>query len=84
MDRAKFFTALEALLELDPAALTGDELLTDLAGWDSMAVVGFIAMVDETFGLIVPANQLMQCRTTGDLAKTVELCQSGGSGKQIR
>ena len=77
MDRSKFFTAVEGLLELDPGTLTGEELLTDLPGWDSMAVVGFIAMVDETFGVIVPASQLMQCKTTADLAKTVEDCTSG-------
>lgn len=71
MDDSKVFTALEELLELDAGTITGGERLVDLPGWDSMAVVGFIAMVDETFGVIVPASRLPECKTTNDLATLV-------------
>jgi len=71
MDHSKCFAALEGLLELDPGTVKGEERLTDLPGWDSLAVVGFIAMVDETFGVVVPASRLMQCKTTADLAQLV-------------
>jgi acyl carrier protein len=76
LDRSKFYNALEDLLELDPGTVKGDESLVDLAGWDSMAMVGFIAMVDETYGIIVSANRLIQCKTAADLAKLVEDSQS--------
>ena len=68
MDRSELYAALEGLLECDPGTIQGGESLDDLPGWDSMAVVGFIAMVDEKFGVIVPADRLVQCKTTADLA----------------
>jgi acyl carrier protein len=76
MDRARLSTALEDLLELEPRTVKSENLLADLPGWDSMAVVGCIAMIDETFGVIVPASRLMQCKTVGDLAELVEHCES--------
>jgi acyl carrier protein len=76
MDRSRLFTALDGLLELEPGTARGEAVLADLPGWDSMAVVGVIAMIDETFTVIVPANRLMQCKTADDLAALVADCES--------
>jgi acyl carrier protein len=81
MECSRLYTALEGLLELAPGTITGTELIADLPGWDSMAVVGFIAMVDETFGVIVPASRLLQCKTTAELAELVGSCSPGTSAE---
>ncbi len=71
MDGSKVLTALEDLLELDSGSIGGEEQLVDLPGWDSITVVGFIAMAYETFGVTVPPNRLMESQTTADLARLV-------------
>ncbi len=71
MEGSKVLAALEDLLELDAGSIGGTEQLVDLPGWDSITVVGFIAMAYETFGVTVPPNRLMQSQTTADLAKLV-------------
>jgi acyl carrier protein len=76
MECSQLYRALEELLELTPGTVTGAELVADLPGWDSMAIVGFIAMVDEMFGVIVPASRLLQCKTTAELAELVRSCSS--------
>ena len=51
MDRKEFLLALDEMLELDPGTLTGDETLESLEAWDSLAVISFIALVDEKTGV---------------------------------
>jgi len=52
---------------LDPGTLKGDEPLTRLSRWDSLAIMGFIAILDERFALIIPASKITACRTVADL-----------------
>ncbi len=59
--------ALDDLLELDPGTLTGSEELKDIETWDSLTVMGFIAMADEDFEVMVPPAQLSKCKTVADL-----------------
>jgi acyl carrier protein len=72
MNDSRLFAAMDELLELDVGSVKRDVLLSDLPEWDSMAVVGFIAMVDEKFGIVLSANRLRECKTTTDLAQLVE------------
>ncbi|HUY87474.1 MAG TPA: acyl carrier protein [Pirellulales bacterium] len=65
--KAEFLNKLEAILELDEAALTGEEELAGLPSWDSLTLMGFIAMVDETFGARFSGKQIMACKTVDDL-----------------
>lgn len=64
--------SLDDLLELDSGTLTGSEELKDIEAWDSLAVMGFIAMVDEEFDVMVPPSQLSKCKTVADLIALVE------------
>jgi acyl carrier protein len=64
--------SLDDLLELDPGTLKGSEELKDIEAWDSLAVMGFIAMVDEEFDVMVPPAQLSKCKTVADLISLVE------------
>jgi acyl carrier protein len=64
----EFYRKLDELLELHTGTLTGREPLNSLEEWDSLAVVGFIAMVDRTYGVIISPTSIVACRTVDDLA----------------
>lgn len=66
MERSEFLRLLDSLLELEPGALTGSEELQD-HGWDSLAALGFIALVEEQFGVIVSPDALIKSKTVDDL-----------------
>ena len=62
-----FYALLDDMLELDPATITGEERLKDLESWDSLAVISFIALVDEHFGVLVETDKLVAAETTAEL-----------------
>ncbi|HZH27279.1 MAG TPA: phosphopantetheine-binding protein [Azospirillaceae bacterium] len=72
MTKTEFLAALDELLELDPGTLTGTEQLDDLDNWDSLAVVSFIALVDERLGLVVAGDALSKAKTVADLLALVD------------
>jgi acyl carrier protein len=67
MTKKEFLHALEEVIVADKDSLRGDESLTDLAGWDSMATVSFIAMADERLETLVEPVKLAACKTVSDL-----------------
>ncbi|NYZ15434.1 acyl carrier protein [Azospirillum sp. RWY-5-1] len=67
MDTKDFLLALDEMLELDPGTLTGTEELESLDNWDSLAVISFIALVDEKLGLVVEGEKLAKAKTVADL-----------------
>jgi len=67
MDRKDFLLALDEMLELDPGTLTGPEELESLDSWDSLAVISFIALVDEKSGVVVEGEKLAKAKTVADL-----------------
>ena len=68
MDRDQFLVRMDELLELPSGSLKGPEQLEDLEGWDSLAVLSFIAMMDETYGVTVATKQIVACKTVDELA----------------
>jgi len=72
MDKQKFLLLLDDLFEEDPNTLTGDEPLAELEIWDSLTALGYIALVDEEFNIILSGNDIEQCTTVNDLVKLVE------------
>jgi len=67
MDAKEFLLALDEMLELDAGTLTGGETLESLDDWDSLAVISFIAMVDEKLNLVVEGAKLAEAKTVADL-----------------
>jgi len=68
MTKKEFLALLEEILEETPGTLTGPESLEkDVKGWDSLAVLSFIAMADEHFGVALSSNRLANCKTVNDL-----------------
>ena len=71
MNKSQFLKLLDELLEQEPGTLRGDEPLVGLPRWDSLAVIGFIALLDEHFGISVPAAKINSCSSVADLAAIV-------------
>ena len=67
MIRSEFLNLIEELVELDPGALRGSERLAEI-DMNSLAVIGFIALVDERFGVSIPPRKIANCSTVDDLA----------------
>jgi Phosphopantetheine attachment site. len=67
MTKAEFYSEFELLLEQEPGSIQGTESLGDLSGWDSMAVLAFIAFVDSKLGETVQPAALIACHTVQDL-----------------
>jgi acyl carrier protein len=72
MNPAEFYRNLEESLDLEPGTLKGGEVLTKLGAWDSMSVVGFIAMADEKYRATIPPNRIPESPTVEDLAGLVQ------------
>jgi acyl carrier protein len=74
MDRLQFLEMLDELLELEPGTLKGDEALDSLENWNSLAVIGYMALVNDHFGVIVAPKQIAACTTIDQL---IALPQAG-------
>jgi acyl carrier protein len=68
MTRQEFLSAMDNLLELPAGTLTGDENLDDVEGWNSLAMVEYIALADSNGAKVAP-RQIRECETIGDLAR---------------
>jgi acyl carrier protein len=62
-----FLRNLEELLHLPGGSLKGEEQLRSLEAWDSMAIVEFMAMVDEKYSVTLSPAQFRRCSRTADL-----------------
>lgn len=67
MDRQTFLQHLDELLDLPLGTLKGPERIESLENWNSMAVVGYIAMVDEHFNYSISPRQFANCNNVNDL-----------------
>ena len=71
MTRDDFLKEIETILEASPGTLTGTEELSSLEMWDSLAVLSFIALVDDEFEINVPGKTVNGCKTVNDLIQIV-------------
>ncbi len=67
MQASEFYALLDEMLELDPGTITGTERLEDLENWDSLAVISFIALVDEHFNRLIETDKLVAAETVAAL-----------------
>ena len=73
MDRKQFVGKMEELLEQPSGSMTGDEKLEDLEGWDSMALIRFMALADEQCDRKPTPPEVGRCETVNDLYRLVNL-----------
>jgi acyl carrier protein len=67
MNKTMFYERLEEIMNLKKGTIRGDEQLDKLRNWDSVALMTFIAFVDEEFSIRVTGKQVIKCQTIGDL-----------------
>lgn len=71
MTKAEFMPSLESTVNAAPGSLEGGEVLASLPGWDSLAVVMFLAAMDKNHGVSVAPRAVAGCRTVDDLYRAV-------------
>jgi acyl carrier protein len=76
LDRETLRLRLAHVLEVPPAELTDDFLLTG-DRWDSLAILGTIALLDEELGLSLPADELAAHRSVGELLESIARAAAG-------
>ena len=67
MTKQEFLRELEEVLEADAGSLAGDESLSGMPAWDSLAVMAFIAMVNEKLDVNLSAARLAEAKNISDL-----------------
>jgi acyl carrier protein len=71
MEKAEFLSNLEDLIEAEPGSLSAASVLAETPGWDSMAIMGFIAFADESLGSAPAPKAIKACQTVADLMALV-------------
>lgn len=69
MNHSEFLRHLDGVIEAAPGTLKGDEILAELSAWDSLAVLSFIAMVDDKFKVQLSGKDIAACQSLADLAR---------------
>lgn len=67
MNQPEFIRAFEEILELSPGTLADGSKLADLEGWDSVAMVTLMSVVDEKCGVQLSPRKIASCVTVQDL-----------------
>jgi acyl carrier protein len=67
MKRSEFLSLLEEVVEAGPGTISGSETVARLEGWNSLAVISFMALADERLGVTLQPRQISGCKTVADL-----------------
>jgi len=67
MTKREFLSLFEEILEAPTGTLNGNELLPGMQGWDSLAVVSLIAVVDERLGITLSPKDIAKAASVADL-----------------
>ena len=65
--KADFLRQLDELLQLPAGTLQGSEDLATLPQWDSITVMGYIALISSEHSKRVSGRDVMAAKTVGDL-----------------
>jgi acyl carrier protein len=67
MDQQTFLAQMDEILELPKGTLQGGETLADLENWDSLAMMNFIALASDQYGLTLSPRVISGCKNVSDL-----------------
>jgi acyl carrier protein len=57
------------ILEVKDMILTPETLIKDVPGWDSLAQLHIIGVLEETFHMMIPLEEMIDMKTIGDILK---------------
>ncbi len=72
MSNEKKIEMLADILDLETEELSPETKLSSLAEWDSIAILSFIAMMDEEFGKAMKGADIKQFETIQDAMNVME------------
>lgn len=67
MKRSEVIPELENLLGLEVGIIKEEANIADTPQWDSMAILSFIAFVEDQFGLVLEGDQIAKAKTFKEL-----------------
>ncbi len=67
MGKKEFYLLIDEMCEVDDGTFDGSESLVDQEIFDSMAMLGLIALLDEEFSFRIAADELVEAGTLEDL-----------------
>lgn len=67
MTKQEKMEELVDVFEMDLDEFDEDTVLEDMETWDSVAILSFIALMDEAFGKQFHATDIKACKTVKDL-----------------
>jgi len=78
MDLLQFTRNFESAIEsVTPGTLKPvSEFRQEIAGWDSLAALSVLAMIDAEYDITIKANDFIACDTIADVFKLVETQKS--------
>jgi len=68
MTKAEFLEELAVILNEDIDDIKPETELESLTGWDSVGLLGVIALLDGDLGVTIDVDSLRECSTVQDLA----------------
>lgn len=68
----KLISVLREALEMESDPIELGDQFREYAGWDSLSQLTLIALLDEHFGVSIPAQSLKELNTVQDLLGYVE------------
>lgn len=71
MEKKDFYLSIDNICDLDEGTIKGDELLEDSDFFDSLAMLGLIAMLDKKFNLSMNTDKLRKIGSVNDLFAVV-------------
>lgn len=72
MTDAKKIELLEEMMDLDAGTLTPETQLSEIEEWDSIALISFIALVDDEFDKVIKGSTIKAQKTVADLMSLME------------
>jgi len=67
MKRSEIIPELENVLGLEVGTINEDANIVDVPQWDSMAILSFIAFVEDQFDLVLEGDQIAEVKTFKEL-----------------
>ena len=72
MNRQEKLNLIEEVIDLEEGMLSEAMVLSDLEGWDSVAALSLIVMLDEKFGKSISGQQVKELKTVNDIMLLME------------
>lgn len=72
MTETRKIEMLEEMMELEAGTLKADTVLSDIEEWDSIALISFIALMDDEFDKVIKGSVIKQAKTVSDLMALME------------